>query len=1834
MDSYNLYLERTRVPQPSLQKLAVTSIFHNLRSSTGPESDSGLHAVAQCLTSNSPAVIDQSVRELCLLVKDSKLDLSLGLLELQSALEGSDSRFVNVFVKALGFLVQLGFQNDNVSFRSRFQSPEAHPFVKIVSSRTEVQLELVRQVVLFIMRNRHLGMEAVCEFLRPFLNFLVVQMPSSATTASFARNLLSSIASLCCSFSQDAIPVFKLLMGCFKYIHCDSAEDVVNVSYLMGTIVDAFVAVLSQLAGDGVLIHEAQLCGAELLEMVFSLCTDIHKYSGGEECIFDMSRRLIVVQAELGLKFIPEVSSVMLSLFVSLIQSELEHIQLSILKLVLDLIKWKNRNETMIDLHEEILFVFPTINLMSSPSKYVKEAASELLLILGKLSASFLVTPINELLMEERFPRVSRLEDILFRVFRHLWFQDQTFLSGSFYLQWVSFDDKALEEKQNSAKTWTPSVTDYCKWMVENQKSPLSKSQSQEIFLHEIPPLLGAIASVLVVHPTLGDSAIDLLAVTGNMDPKLGVPLFLVILFYHNVFSGKSEEIDFHDILLKLLKMLPSLVSHPAMIPLVVQTILPMLQKDANPVLYATALRLLCKTWEISDRVFGSLQGLLLPEAFTLFKYERSICISTAVTIRDVCKKNPDRGVDIILSVEACIESTDAIVKTLGIQSLSLLCEADVIDFYTAWGVIGKYVSSYSTDPIVAKNTCLLLRWGAMDAEAYPEYATHVLQILWEVATSKRSCHIPSWADARVTAFEALTRYEVPHIRQFLPDFREKNMEVLVSEVDLKVLEAMEKFEMKIITHEHITRRRLVKEKRAPANKIEKLLDVFPRAIGLSGANSKLRALPGAALFHFSISAKGENNQGGSKALHDLHGRYENALVEIAASLQLLRNIIVALLSLQSWKPFLKRWLQGCITLMNVKASSSVLDTTSKAADDILKCMIQIAEKSIPRSAENIGLAVGALCQVLPPSAHASKASASKYLLSWLFQHEHEYRQWSAAISLGIISSCLHVTDHKQKFQNVNALIEVACTSKSTLVRGACGVALGYSCQDLLTRFQAGDDHYLNKESYETHETELLGKIVRTLCRLIDQYAQSSTTILQTLTEYFPQVTNTTNPDITPNVFNQSSGYVEEDIWGVSGLIIGLGSSVTAIYRTGRIDAVKKIKNLIISWISLENPLEPVLSMGACLAIPFVVSFSQKVELIDGAELEYLVSGYRDLINELVSTKSSGTFRQSLLMASCVGAGNFLGCVLNEGIHSLDVKCVGDLLDMFKKIYSNPQPPLMHLGAMLGVVNALGAGGGTLFLHCPLSFSSSNSKHKDSSYITGPLFSNSVMEQNLTSLIQDIFLVAQHSDDKQLQHYASWAVSFLRHYIWSSDLHNEDRAKLNSTSQSFPEDSIVMKLSMWLMNPNFSGIATCSHVNTVATVLRCLTSAPRLPQLEWGPIIRRCMRYEEQVSEISQGEYNHENRKLREECLLFSLVHGSNFDALLTFLDELFDLSRFKMLEMNLQLCILSHLPHTLKIFSGSRLEMLFDDVANFVQSPFSSDKVYNPEQKSLLRTSFWKGVRLCFEEAYLDCEKLMPKFENCMELLFSLLSEFPGLRFSENNRAYEREEWSEAVRCLGKARPDWLSHFLQIPETSFSQESHQFLDAKKKMIARARLVEMGSVSLIQLSKLKAYILNFRSDVIWDILVEVVMALQHAEGSVKRQWLVAAAEISCVTSYPTTAMQFISLLCGSLSKYMPLLILKPNTVLSDLPVTLTSLLLDDNNWAVVADSVVSLIWTSTKRIYEFVTNAIDFSSQGSLDESEKDTSVFLLKVMHHTCVAFKDHLPPEQRLMLANMTVP
>lgn len=73
-----------------------------------------------------------------------------------------------------------------------------------------------------------------------------------------------------------------------------------------------------------------------------------------------------------------------------------------------------------------------------------------------------------------------------------------------------------------------------------------------------------------------------------------------------------------------------------------------------------------------------------------------------------------------------------------------------------------------------------------------------------------------------------------------------------------------------------------------------------------------------------------------------LHASYESTLREIAGSLPLSRNILVALLSLQSWKPFMQRWMKASVLSVDAKITPNESDKALKASDDILKVFFPI----------------------------------------------------------------------------------------------------------------------------------------------------------------------------------------------------------------------------------------------------------------------------------------------------------------------------------------------------------------------------------------------------------------------------------------------------------------------------------------------------------------------------------------------------------------------------------------------------------------------------------------------------------------------------------------------------------------------------------------------------------------------------------------------------------------------------------------------------------------------------------------------------------------------------
>ncbi|KAJ8476053.1 hypothetical protein OPV22_019780 [Ensete ventricosum] len=1718
--SYAHLLDKTRLPQPSFQRLAVASLFKKLRSAPPPlglASGPARDALSRCLSSPSAPVADQAVRELCSLVKDGLLPAPAALLELQSALDGCTPGFASLFIKGIGFLARFAFRADP-SWGRGFDPVELHPFIKVLSCRTEVHQELIQQVLLFIVQNKSLGMETVSAFLRPFLLFSVLRTSSSS---SFTRDLISSVASFACSFPSLSIGILNLLVGCTRHFPHANEEDFKCLLVSSEYLVDAFVVVLKQLTRGETLFQsvsvDAKACGIELLENLLSVAIGRTKPWGGVEILLELAKRLLVAQRECGLPYSAELVTVIVSVSIILTQAEFEHEHLSALKLLIFLNEWKKEHEDnskgIACYHgEDLLCIFPLINLLSSPSQSVKASASHLL-----SRATRQVLELSDDPRKVQIPTSGtstlRLGFILLRLLHHLWFQNHEKKRGF------------IGPQCDVMTSWTSQLKEYLSTVTRQKYNSII--QSPESSSGGLTSLFSSVASILLVHPKLSTSAVDSLAAIGGVDYKLGMPLLLTVLFHIKMLC--RDKCDSLKMLPRLLEMLPSLATHSVMVPLILQTVLPMLQKNANPVLYGTAVRLLCKTWVINDMAFGTLQGLLDRQAFSHFMSQREICISLAASLRDICSHNPDRGVDLILSISSSIESRDPIVHALGLESLAHLCEADVIDFYTAWDVISDHMLDYFNDPIVAHGLCILLKWGALDAEVYSETSRNIIKILWEIGTSRFANYEFLWVKARIVAFESLSHYEVANIQEAIPEFKRRNIECLVSEDNMELLNAMEKLEVKILKFEHITRRRMLRQKRVLVHKVEKLLDVFPRAIFTAG--KQFGEFPGATLLCLVFTPKDLNSQATTKDSGKLHSENERALLEIAESLHISRNIFMGVLALQSWKHFMHRWLRAVVLLADAK-SSSAFDKNSKVANDILKTLCRVGAESIPLISANIAFAIGALCMVLPSSAHMVISAASEFLLKWLLEYEHEQRQWSAAISLGLVSTCFDATDWKRRFEVVNGLLKVLCESKSHLVKGACGMALGFACQNLLNTTEIGNGSDLEGHNTRITEISLLQDIVSTLSLMICKLCPAATDSLKNLNVSFPPSQQST--ESLGNLYD-----LEEDGWGVAGLVLGLGNSVIALYRFGAYDTILKIKDLLVSWISydfhgpgslMSNEFSKIpLCMGSCLALPTVAAFCQRNELVN-IDFDFIFGSYYSLISELLSLKKSGSAYQNLLVASCIGAGSFLSCITNLGMHVVKFDNVKHLMDVLRTTYISSFPPPVCFAGMLGVVNAFGAGAGDLIQMYPQATNFQINCEQESSFVSGPILYSPACETLSTSMVQEMFLIAKDSKDQQIKNYAAWALSFLRCRWWSSefqDMISSQSSSLssNSSAQTFDEDSLVWKLCLWLSDVN--------------------------------------------------------KNKARET------LH--------------------------------------------ERLEKLFVDLAEYFRS--ASYLAYEPKKKSQLRVYFWKGLHHCLTEAPEELS-IISNVEKCMACLLSLLPELTNDGFSEEH-IDSIEEWSVAVRCLAKAQEEWLVDILQVSVIGqLHGESSSFV--AKIISIKAKLVGMGRFPVSEMSELKAYVLNARTEgPWWSMLVEVAATLLTAEGRIKRQWLLDAFEISCISEYPSTALRFVGLLSSRWCMYMPLLTIDPTTILSDLPVTLPSLL-SDSSWSIIAGPLVDKLWVCTMRICAWAERLSIASGSPTLDQidaSEASLSIFLAHVMHETCLSVKQFLPFEKQLKLATLVV-
>jgi len=65
--------------------------------------------------------------------------------------------------------------------------------------------------------------------------------------------------------------------------------------------------------------------------------------------------------------------------------------------------------------------------------------------------------------------------------------------------------------------------------------------------LAEMPLILAAVLNVLLIHPSMGAASVDSLSSIAIVDPKLGLPSLLTIMFYSNIF--RRSDINCQDML-------------------------------------------------------------------------------------------------------------------------------------------------------------------------------------------------------------------------------------------------------------------------------------------------------------------------------------------------------------------------------------------------------------------------------------------------------------------------------------------------------------------------------------------------------------------------------------------------------------------------------------------------------------------------------------------------------------------------------------------------------------------------------------------------------------------------------------------------------------------------------------------------------------------------------------------------------------------------------------------------------------------------------------------------------------------------------------------------------------------------------------------------------------------------------------------------------------------------------------------------------------------------------------------------------------------------------------
>ncbi|GJP60207.1 hypothetical protein CLOP_g17418 [Closterium sp. NIES-67] len=351
---------------------------------------------------------------------------------------------------------------------------------------------------------------------------------------------------------------------------------------------------------------------------------------------------------------------------------------------------------------------------------------------------------------------------------------------------------------------------------------------SQSLIL-SLAALLLPLSTLHHPSPSLRSSSLLALSRLASCEPLWALSLLPPVLWsLSHVAQGGARGKG--EACLQVLCVLPSLARHWLAAGPVVQVLTKLAGQKSRPLLASVALRLLQQAWAITDRIFPSLQPLLLPQSLSTPSTGRidprrdaaseAVVLAAAASIRGVCRHDTDRAVRLVLSVQAAIESRHPLVAAFGLDALAALCAADAVDFFTAWKVVARSHPSLPTHPITAACWCHLLQSAALDAAAYPDATRGIMEGLWEAARKGREegevieersggrRGEEEWRQTRASAYTALAAFSVDDVTDAWPYPSTHLVQAYLSEPCPSVRQAMQPLLAKLAHYQHRTRPR------------------------------------------------------------------------------------------------------------------------------------------------------------------------------------------------------------------------------------------------------------------------------------------------------------------------------------------------------------------------------------------------------------------------------------------------------------------------------------------------------------------------------------------------------------------------------------------------------------------------------------------------------------------------------------------------------------------------------------------------------------------------------------------------------------------------------------------------------------------------------------------------------------------------------------------------------------------------------------------------------------------------------------------------------------------